>query len=146
MSDAAVATLVAGLITIATMVVGFLTLWVKLKYGEKKTDELTKQSQTVEAKVDANTALTRSGTSAATRSAEVAAATATGAAQTAAKTHAATEAIAVNIEKKLNGGLDVAIEKVVGPLRQSLVEHAVNDERNMRDIMSALEDIRKKLK
>ncbi len=33
MSDAAIAQVVAGLITITTVVVGFLTLWVKLKYG-----------------------------------------------------------------------------------------------------------------
>lgn len=51
MSDAAVATLVSGVVTIVTMLVGFLTLWVKLKYGVEKTKD-------VESKVDHNTALT----------------------------------------------------------------------------------------
>ncbi len=39
MSDAAVFTVVSGLITITTMLVGFLTLWVKLRYGGEKAAE-----------------------------------------------------------------------------------------------------------
>ncbi len=39
MSDAAILTLVSGLVTISTMVFGFLTLWVKLRYGAAKAEE-----------------------------------------------------------------------------------------------------------
>lgn len=51
MSDAAIASIVTGVVTIATMVVGFLTMMVKLKYG-------VDQVEAVSGKVDVNTAIT----------------------------------------------------------------------------------------
>lgn len=51
MSDGAIASITAALITITTMVIGFMTLWVKLKYG-------VKTAESVETKVDHNTAMT----------------------------------------------------------------------------------------
>ena len=51
MSDAAIANIVTGVVTVATIVSGFLTLWAKLKYGVHKVEETS-------AKVDVNTQLT----------------------------------------------------------------------------------------
>ena len=48
MSDAAIANLVTGVVTVATLLVGFFTLWVKLRYN----------ATNIEGKVDANTAMT----------------------------------------------------------------------------------------
>lgn len=45
MSDAAVANLVSGIVTVTTLVIGFLTIWIKIKYG-------------VENKIDTNAVLT----------------------------------------------------------------------------------------
>lgn len=58
MSDVSVASAVTGLVTITTMVIGFLTLWVKLKYGVDKADEAARVAKVVEDKVDDNTAIT----------------------------------------------------------------------------------------
>lgn len=63
MSDAAITAIVSGVITVAGMVVGFLTLWVKIKYGVEKVKE-------VESKVDANTVLTGEARSASVRASE----------------------------------------------------------------------------
>jgi hypothetical protein len=54
-SDAAIAHTVTGLVTITTIMVGFLTLWIKLKYGFEQTSSLSAKTQTVEDKIDANT-------------------------------------------------------------------------------------------
>lgn len=51
MSDAAIACIMTGLVNVATMLIGFLTLWVKLRYAGEKADE-------VEKKLDDNTAIT----------------------------------------------------------------------------------------
>ena len=65
-SDSAVAILVSGLITVTTMVVGFLTLWVKLKYSAEraeeaaiKAEEAVVKAEVVEGKIDRNTIATR---------------------------------------------------------------------------------------
>ena len=60
MSDSAVATIVAGIITVVTMVIGFLTLWVKLKYAGSKAEEAADKAVIVEKKIDDNTATTKS--------------------------------------------------------------------------------------
>lgn len=52
MSDAAIASIVTGFVTVMLSLIGFLTLWAKLKYGEKKVEA-------VSTKIDANTALTK---------------------------------------------------------------------------------------
>lgn len=51
MSDAAITTIVTGIVTIAMSTIGFLTLWVRLKYGEKET-------RAVKEKVAENTDIT----------------------------------------------------------------------------------------
>lgn len=121
MSDAAVTILVSGLITITTMVVGFLTLWIKLKY----------QSQKVEDKVDANTNLTRSGTAAASINAQVAAVAAKEAAE---KTD--------ELAKQMNGEMDRKIQKQIEPIVVALKEHTIQDDKNMKDIFHVLEEIK----
>ena len=63
MSDAAITALVSGLVTITTIVVGFLTLWVKLKYGAEKVDYVAQ-------KLDANTELTSEAKDAAAKASE----------------------------------------------------------------------------
>src|SRR5689334_13108395 len=60
-SDSAVASITASLVTIATMVIGFLTLWIKLKYGEDRDKELKAKADLVEAKIDVNTKITKAG-------------------------------------------------------------------------------------
>lgn len=84
MSDAAITAIVSGLITITTMVIGFLTLWVKLKYGADKAEEASEHAARavvkaeeaavkaicVEDKIDANTALTAEVKDAATKASE----------------------------------------------------------------------------
>lgn len=126
MSDSAVATIVTGLVTMVTLVVGFLTLWVKLKYGADK----------VERKIDINTALTKAGTEAASTNARVAASAATKAADKA-------EALAI----QMNGGLDdrmIAIVKAhTGPLATLLESHARQDDANMVEIRLALGELKK---
>ncbi len=128
MSDAAIASIVTGIVTVATLLIGFLTLWVKLRYGEEKTDK-------VEKKIDDNTVLTKAATVAAAQSAAVAVETAT-------ESRKATAEIA----KKLNGGVDSAIEHAVKPLRDAFAEHAIVDEANMKEIRVALEELRRATK
>lgn len=71
MSDAAIATIAAAAVTITTMVIGFLSLWVKLKYGVQQVKEASdkaeeaaraasEKAKTVEEKLDANTNTTKS--------------------------------------------------------------------------------------
>jgi uncharacterized coiled-coil DUF342 family protein len=52
MSDAAVTTIVTGLVTIIISVVGFLTMWVKLKYGAGEAVKAAHNVQRVESKID----------------------------------------------------------------------------------------------
>lgn len=81
MSDGAVASLVSALVTVTTMVIGFLTLWVKLKYGTRMAEEAAVHAQTavvkaeetasaVSSKLDENTALTVEAKEAATKASE----------------------------------------------------------------------------
>ena len=62
MSDAAVTTLVFGLVQVTVIVVGFLTLWVKLKYDVKQAKEsaikTAEKVGVVESKINSNTATT----------------------------------------------------------------------------------------
>ena len=129
MSDSAVATIVTGLVTMVTLVVGFLTLWVRLKYGADK----------VERKIDINTALTKAGTEAAATNAKVAASAATKAADKA-------EALAV----QMNGGLDdrmIAIVKAhTEPLASLMELHSKQDDKNMAEIRLALGELRDQVK
>ena len=91
-------------------VVGFLTLWLKLKYG-------------VEKKVDDNTILTKAGIASADVAAEKAEV-------------AANEASVV--AGKMNGGIDAAVAAAIEPLRNEVRAHAAKDEENMREVRAAL--------
>ena len=81
MSDAAVVAVVTGLVTITTMVTGFLTLWVKLKYGVRVSEEASESAKLavvkadetasiVGTKIDHNTAMTAETKEAATKANE----------------------------------------------------------------------------
>lgn len=63
MSDAAISSIVAGVLTLATMVIGFLTLWLKVKYGVDRVNA-------VEGKIDHNTNLTTQAADAAAKASE----------------------------------------------------------------------------
>lgn len=138
MSDTAVTALVTGAITITTSVIGFLTIWVKLKYSDKKVEA---KAEEVKSKIDDNTEITKEG-------AKEASANAKAAANIAADTKNATDALA----KKLNGGVDEAIEAAIKPIREALQDHALafhqhaaNDEKNMKDIHTSLVEIHRKM-
>lgn len=129
MSDAAITTIVTGVVTVATLVTGFLTLWVKLKY------ELAAKSAAVEKKIDTNTVITRAGTAAAATHAKAAASAVSEVKET-----------AEVINRKLNGGLDSAIETSIAPLRSKLDDHIRQDEECMYEIRATLNDLRERLK
>lgn len=143
MSDAAVTSLVTGAVTITTLVVGFLTLWVKLKYAthqaklaaqdaSNRADVAAKKVGVVEEKIDTNTALTRAGTEAASASAMMAASTATEAKEA-----------ALAVAAKMNGGVDTSIEAAIKPIRDALTDHILQYEQDMRNIRDTLAEIRK---
>lgn len=67
MSDAAIASIVTGIVTISTMVIGFLTLWIKLRYGVEKAEEVATKAQDMEDKIDHNTTITTEAKDAATQ-------------------------------------------------------------------------------
>lgn len=58
MSDAAITIIVAGLIQVSGMVVGFFTLWLKIRYSAGKAEEAATNAERVESKLDANTVTT----------------------------------------------------------------------------------------
>ena len=89
MSDSAITVIVSGTVQAIVLVVGFLTLWIKLRYG-------------VEDKIDLNTKLTKAGTTEAANSAQLAALRSTDA-----------KAAADELRKTLNGALDKRIEEAV---------------------------------
>lgn len=67
MSDAAITTIITGLVTITTMVIGFLNMYVKLRHARLraevaafKADEAVVKVGVVERKIDHNTSLTQS--------------------------------------------------------------------------------------
>lgn len=130
MSDPAIATIVTGLVTITTMIVGFLTLWVKLRYG-------------VESKITANTELTRAGTATATANAKIAASAASIAAEKAVLTEN-------KITSMLNGELDTRMRGIVKEsfdvLNTTFSAHAEQDDKNMKEIRDALSGLIDKIK
>lgn len=115
MSDAAWGYLLQIVITIA----GFLTVWVKLKYGDKKVDK-------VEKKLDDNTHVTKTAAFKATNVAEVVD-----------QVKEATD----TLKKKMNGGIDSAISEAITPIQKTLEEHVVIDERNVKDVNDKLETL-----
>ena len=65
LSDAAIATVVTGLITIVTMIAGVMTLWIKSAYAiqevkdevNKQGNEINRKQDSVSSKLDHNTAI-----------------------------------------------------------------------------------------
>ena len=147
MSDAAIANIVTGAVTITVSLVGFLTLWVKLRYAATKSEEAaTRAEETankveikaadVERKIDNNTKLTIAGADQASSNAMVAAQAATIAADKSAE-----------IMSQLNGKLDERIIRIVDqhvkPVVATIRAHAEQDDKNMAEIRTTLEEIKK---
>ena len=124
MSDAAIATLVTGMVTVVTTICGVVTLWIKLRENNKK--------------IDANTAVTVAGTTAA----------ATNAAAAASAANTASEKTDSMVEK-LNGELDNKIAAIVkahaDPIVVMIHEHTKQDDKNMLEIRKALGELRDKV-
>lgn len=57
MSDAAITTLAAAAVQIVVLIIGLLTLWIKVKYGADRANDAAKKADEVEQKVDENTAI-----------------------------------------------------------------------------------------
>jgi hypothetical protein len=102
MSDAAVTAVVAGAVNIVGMVVGFLTLWMKVKYGAEKAATAATRAEaavtkaeaaeeTLGKKIDDNTKITQAGADA--------------------------------VARKLNGGLDQALAEATAPINQRLTRN-----------------------
>lgn len=143
MSDAAIATLASAAITIVTMLTGFFTLWIKLKYNVKEAaKEVGSKVDDVNTKVDHNTEITKQGAKEAVNNAKEAAGVA----------KEAKEA-AKEMSKKLNGGIDTAIEAAIKPIRDALTdiavkfdEHVAADNRNLEWVRKSLDDLHRKIK
>lgn len=143
MSESAILTIVAsivtGFVTIATMVVGLFTLWIKLKYekrtstetilkGQQETQEQVKQvvaqaQDSVNENVRINTEVTKAGIKVAARDNKEAVAAVVDAKDAVTEVKDKTEAMAADVSKKLNGGLDHSIAKAVEPIKVTLQEH-----------------------
>lgn len=119
MSDSAITVIVAGCVQVAVLIVGFLTLWVKLRYGTEQAERAAVKAQIVEKKIDNNTILTVKGTAAA--------------AETAAEVKA-------TLDKKLNGGLDAALKEAVTPVKEALESHMAKDAEDMAEIKDKLSE------
>ena len=139
MSDAAVFALVSGLIQITTIVVGFLMLWVKLKYGVEEAKESAdkaevsatsaeRRSKVVEEKIDVNTKLTKVSVVAATKAANK------------------TDEIASKTDEiahQLNGDTETKIHTVV---REYLDTLMVEQSKGTKEILVALSQLQNQIK
>ena len=134
MSDAAIATVITGLVTVTTIVIGFLTMWVKVKYGNDQTRRMAERTESVESKIDDNTRITQAGA----RSAVINAQAASNAAISAKE---ATDTLSENVNRKLNGGLDHAINSALEPIKRLLEDH--DEER--KDIRSIVETLKQQV-
>lgn len=112
MSDAAIANIVTGVVTVVISVVGFLTLWIKLRYGvEEKT-------KTIDEKIDNNTTITMQASSTAILNSKTAVAAAVD-----------TTAAVDRIDRKLNGGIDAAIMQAIDPIHKALEQYKTKVEK-----------------
>ncbi len=136
MSDAAVFALVSGLIQITVITTGFLTLWIKLKYGVEEAKESAekaeasanvaevsasnaeRRSKVVEEKIDVNTKLTKVGVVAATKAASK----------------------SDEISDKLNGDTDTKIHTVVREYLDALI---IEQNKTTKMILAALDELRR---
>lgn len=125
MSDAAVATIVTGVVTMATLICSVVTLYLRLKWTDKKIDD--------------NTELTRANTVEAVVNAKIAADTATDA-----------KIAAIEIADRLNGTMNEEIISVVkqhvDPILVAIKVHSEQDEKNMVEIRNALGELRDRTK
>ncbi len=123
MSDAAVATIVSGAITIVTLIIGFFTLLIKLKYAKESIGD----------KVDHNTKVTEDGT--------------TMAASNAAEAATASKSVALTtdtINKKLNGGLHAAINSAIDPVHKALIAHTEKDANDLAEVKDDVAEVKEK--
>lgn len=129
MSDAAIANLVTGVVTIVTLIIGFLTLWIKLRYGvEHKANEIEK-------KVEENTAVTKESQVQAIRSAKSAVVAATQAAER-------TDAIAQQLNGKLDEKIMAIVKLHLEPVYAMIKAHIEQDDKNMREIRQTITELR----
>lgn len=155
MSESAILTIVASVVTafvtVATMVVGLFTLWIKLKYekrtstetilkGQQDTHEQVKQvvaqaQDSVNENVRINTEVTKAGIKVAARDNTAAVVAATDA-----------KAVVEVVAKKLNGGLDHAIEKAVDPIKVTLQEHQMVITELMEEHAKNMAEVQKQFK
>lgn len=63
MSDAAIATIAGTILQVVVLVIGLLTLWIKIKYGADKAEEsvvtTNQKAEEIERKIDDNTAISK---------------------------------------------------------------------------------------
>lgn len=118
MSDAAIVSIVTGIVTI-------LTLWLKLKYS----------TASVEEKVDANTEITQRSAAEAKHTAKVAADRAT-------EAKAVAHDIKESLNEKLNGGIDEAVRSAVNPVKVMLEAHVQKDSDDFAEIKDKVEELR----
>ena len=117
MSDAAITTIVTGLVTIVTLVCGVVTLWIKLKE---------------------NTKITEMGAVAATRNAITAASVA----ETVSKK---TDLLIEQINGKLEERITTIVKVHTEPIITLIHQHADQDDKNMTEIRQALGELRDRI-
>ena len=141
MSDAATASIMTGIVTITGLVVGFLTIYVRLKYGEKRSEDrasaLEKKTDDVSKKVDNNTVITKAVSVVAAKNAKVAAEAAIIAAETTKEINEHTR----EISGKLNGGVDSAIRTIINPVQKALEEHAAQDDKALMEAHTKIDEL-----
>jgi hypothetical protein len=141
LSDAAISTIVTGIVTIVTMLFGYLRLRSgqeetkeKVKVVEEKADNAARKASTaadnseaVYSKIDENTELTKEGNTTADRA----------------------RLAAESLTEQFNGSLDKRIIKIVadhiGPLHEAILTNSqtIHDhEKTMSEIKSVLDDLR----
>lgn len=90
---------------------------------KSKAEEVASTTRVVESKLDTNTSITKTNIK---------------------QAHITKEAVE-SLDKKLNGGIDAAVESAVRPLRKILDEHSSQDEQNMKEIKDKLEELKTKI-
>lgn len=125
MSDAAIATIVTGIVTVVTTICGVITLWIKLRKSDKKIDD--------------NTEMTKIGSAAAVKTAAVAASAATEAAEK-------TDALIEQMNGKLEARITAIVRTHTEPIATAIRIHTEQDDKNMVEIRTALGELRDRTK
>ncbi len=99
--------IVQGILNLAGLVFGYLSLKEKLRHGVKTTEDTAALVAAVDEKVEANTKITKAGVQ---------------------QTAIAKEAVQ-EVKNKLNGGVDSAVNNAIDPLKKALEDQAakIND-------------------